>query len=52
MAHIPRWCGVCKGAKPHHFCNTENKYICADCIKFCHRLAHNWKELVSEGEKQ
>ncbi len=52
MAHIPRWCGVCKGTTPVHFCDTENKYICRDCNHFCHKLAHNWRELSDEEINQ
>lgn len=51
MAHIPSWCGVCKGTAPHYFCNTEQRYTCEDCVKFCHKMTHNWREL-SEDEKE
>lgn len=45
MAHIPEWCGSCKGRKPKVFCHTENKYLCLICNAMCHKLAHNWEEL-------
>lgn len=53
MAHVPSICGVCRGRKPKHFCTTEGKYICNECINFCHKNAHNWKELENgqKGEK-
>lgn len=48
MAHIPKWCGICKGARPKVFCSTENRYVCTQCNLTCFKYAHNWTELENE----
>lgn len=48
MIGFMAYCDACGGRSMQYHCETEDIYVCNECLGYCHRYAHRWEALSYE----